>query len=135
MHLAAKLSTAALIAFATAAATAQPAPTPTPLEKMATRGGELAAKLCASCHLTPGSNLPGQAAAPTFRAIANVPDQTGTRIRNVLINPGHQMPDVSVTNEEIIALIAWLDTLRTDRAKPLLTGPDDDRKSSAPKKS
>lgn len=112
-----------------------PAKAQSALEKMATRGGELAVKLCASCHLTPGSNSSGQAAAPSMRAIANVPDQTGTRIRNVLVNPAHDMPDISLTNDEIVALIAYLDSMRTDRTKPLLSGPENDGKKPPPSKS
>ncbi|HRK19505.1 MAG TPA: cytochrome c [Hyphomicrobiaceae bacterium] len=105
------------------------------MEKMAARGSELAVKLCASCHLTPDSNASGQPAAPSLRTIANVPEQTGTRIRNVLVNPAHDMPDISLTNDEIVALIAYIDTLRADRTKPLLTGPDNDGKRPPPSKS
>lgn len=135
MHCASTISTTLVFAIAAATSTAFGQSTQSEIEKLAVRGNELANKLCATCHLTPGSNSAGQPAAPTLRALANVPGQTGARLRNLLISPGHQMPDINLSGDEIVALIAYLDTLRTDRKTPLLTPSGDNGKPPPPSKS
>jgi hypothetical protein len=63
------------------------------------------------------------AGIPTFRSIANRPGQSGERIKGILIRPHVPMPDMHLTNEEITDIIAYLETLRTDRSIPPLLAP------------
>ena len=88
----------------------------------ADKGHTFAQKLCRNCHVV-GDDVAASVPAgiPSFRAIANRPDQTAERIRNVLISPHPPMPDVQVSNEEILNILAYLDTLRTDKSKPPLS--------------
>jgi cytochrome c len=85
------------------------------------QGNVLAQKLCAACHLTgntTGATVP--AGVPTFHGIANTPGQTGQRIMNILIKPHPPMPDIQLTREEMLHIIAYLDSLRTDKSGPPL---------------
>lgn len=82
----------------------------------------IAERLCSSCHVV-GDALGGgiaNAGVPTFRGIANRPEQTAERIRNVLIMPHSPMPDVRLSNPEIDRLIAYVDSLRGPAAGPPL---------------
>jgi cytochrome c len=94
------------------------------IEPSASRGRELAVRLCSNCHLVDGS---GTAATPvgigTFRGIANRPGQTADRISNVLILPHMPMPDAQLTREEIRDILAYLETLRTNPDVPPLMAP------------
>ena len=89
----------------------------------AEKGLALAQRFCKGCHVVEGggdASVP--AGVPSLRGLANKPDQSGERIRNVLISPHAPMPDIHLSNQEILDLIAYLDTLRADRAgTPFLT--------------
>ena len=113
------LAAAALIGLA-GQAWAQGAP-PT-YEDLVREGAMIAERLCSSCHVigsAPGGGI-ANAGVPTFRGIANRPEQTAERIRNVLIMPHSPMPDVRLSNPEIDRLIAYVDSLRADAAGPPL---------------
>ncbi len=94
------------------------------LEPSATRGRELAVRLCSSCHVVSGA---ATAAVPegigTFRGIANRPGQSAERISNVLILPHLPMPDNQLTRDEIQDILAYLETLRTNPEVPPLIAP------------
>lgn len=86
------------------------------------RGLELAKLACSSCHLI---SVQGQSKAiagvPSFRAIANLPEQTAARIISVLVTPHRPMPQLQLSRREIEDLVAYFDTLRKPEAgKPLL---------------
>jgi mono/diheme cytochrome c family protein len=89
------------------------------------KGYDLAQKFCQGCHLIEsgaGTNSTTSVGVPTFRFIANRPGQTGEHITNVLIQPHAAMPDIRLTREEILNLLSYLETLRTDpQIAPLLT--------------
>jgi cytochrome c len=88
------------------------------------RGHELAGRLCSNCHLVEGQkDATVPAGIPTMRGIANQPGQTGQRILDVLIQPHSPMPELRLTIDEIRDLIAYFDTLRTDRSGPPLQSP------------
>jgi cytochrome c len=77
------------------------------------RGQSTSERLCISCHLVkPGQAGNVIAGVPSFAAIANRPDQSSTRITNVLMQSHPAMPTVSLTLHEIGDIIAYLDTLR-----------------------
>jgi cytochrome c len=88
-------------------------------------GASLANRLCTSCHLTnetAGNAFP--AGVPTMRGIANKPGQTGRHIAGVLMAPHSPMPNINLSREEIGHIIAYLQSLRTDKSlPPLLPGP------------
>ena len=104
-----------LIAIRAAALAQDPRPVPE-----AGRGLELSQKFCAGCHLIDGSSTPVPAGLPSLRAIANRSGQTGQRIHDVLIQPHAPMPDMRLSINEIMDIIAYLDTLRQDQSQPLL---------------
>jgi mono/diheme cytochrome c family protein len=86
------------------------------------KGQALAQKLCSGCHLIEEmASSATPAGIPTFRAIANRPGQTGQHITSVLIQPHTPMPDIHLSREEILNIVSYLETLRTDKSmQPLL---------------
>jgi mono/diheme cytochrome c family protein len=102
----------------------------------AEKGHALAQRLCQGCHLIEekaGATVPE--GVPTFRGIANRPGQTAQRITNVLIQPHAPMPDIRLTSAEILDIIAYLDTLRTNKAGPPLLPPPGSPKPKYPEPS
>ncbi len=92
------------------------------------KGGRLAQTLCSGCHVIgdgAGTAVPGPVpvGVPTFRHIANQPGQTGEKIKDVLIKPHTPMPDIQLSNDEILSLIAYFESLRTNRDVPPLIVP------------
>lgn len=104
-----------------------------PFEPSPERGLTLATKFCKECHVVDrGSTSVVPAGPPPFHTIATRPDQSVERIRNVLINPHPPMPDMSLSNDEILDLIAYLDKLRTDAGQPAMLPPPDRKKPKHP---
>jgi mono/diheme cytochrome c family protein len=102
---------AAIVMVSATAAMAEEKPAPSP-----EKGLELAQRFCQGCHLVEdkaAATIP--AGVPTFRGIANRRGQTGQHITNVLIQPHAPMPDMRLTSEEIQHILAYLETLRTDK--------------------
>ena len=93
-------------------------------EPSAAKGEKLAQTLCSSCHVvdeTSAASVP--AGIPTLRAIANKTGQTGEHIRDILIAPHAPMPQMSLSNDEILSLVAYLETRRTNPDVPPLVTP------------
>jgi mono/diheme cytochrome c family protein len=96
------------------------------------RGESTSERLCVSCHFV----KPGQAGnvivgVPSFVAIANRPDQSSTRITNVLMQSHPPMPTMSLTLHEIGDIIAFLATLRNSTSGgPLIEKTTKPRKKS-----
>lgn len=110
------LTTAMLWAALGTSGIAQERPEPTP-----GKGFEIALRFCSGCHLVGnGDNAALPAGVPTFRGIANRPGQTGQRILNTLIKPHVPMPDIQLSSEEMLHILAYLETLRMDRSIPPL---------------
>lgn len=85
------------------------------------RGLELAHRLCQGCHVTGNTDqAKAIAGVPPFRTIANKPGQSGDHIKSILIKPHAPMPDMHLTSAEILDIIAYLDTLRSDPKSPSL---------------
>lgn len=73
------------------------------------RGQELAARLCAVCHLNPGQGEKvGSAAVPGFRAVARRPGQTREGIVAWLRGVPPMMPDHKLNQDEMQALAAYI---------------------------
>jgi cytochrome c len=107
-----------MMASVATADTAIPA-TPSP-----ENGHALAQRFCTNCHLIENnSSATVPAGVPTFRGIANKPGQTGQNIMNVLIHPHPPMPDIHLSRAEIVDIISYLESLRTNAAVPPLLTP------------
>ena len=75
------------------------------------QGRDLAQRWCASCHAI----APGEAsdqAAPSFELIVGQRGRTSDWIATWLSTPHAMMPDLTLTREEIAALVAYFDSLR-----------------------
>ncbi|MGH1420080.1 MAG: c-type cytochrome [Hyphomicrobiaceae bacterium] len=87
----------------------------------ATRGQQLAERLCVNCHATADKTTPTQPAdLPTFSEIANKNGQSAQHIRNILIAPHAPMPEIQLTSSEIEDLIAYIDRVRDTKSGPRL---------------
>jgi mono/diheme cytochrome c family protein len=73
-------------------------------------GHELAAKLCAACHIV-GTERVGSDVAPPFLVIARDPAVTLSEL-HAWVGPAHTMlPDLALTPKQIADINAYLDTL------------------------
>jgi cytochrome c len=112
-------ATASFVAAASPATGAEDLPRPSP-----ETGYALAQRFCNGCHLIDNSTTSTvPAGVPTFPGIANKPGQTGQHIMSVLIQPHPPMPDIHLSSEEIMNIVAYLETLRTDKSAPPLQAP------------
>lgn len=97
------------------------------------KGQELAETFCSGCHITrveqEGTAPVGP---PTFSSIANKPGQTAEQIMGALVAPHPPMPDMHLTNSEMQDIIAYLETLRTDKTSPPLISPSEQAKPEFP---
>lgn len=76
------------------------------------RGRDLAARLCAVCHLNPGQGeKTGPAAVPGFVAVARRPAQTREGIVAWLRGVPPMMPDHKLSEDEREALAAYIMSL------------------------
>lgn len=94
-------------------------------------GFALADRLCKSCHIVGAEAATAQVGPPPFKSIANKPGQSFDHIRSVLIQPHAPMPDLQLTNDEMVDLAAYLDTLKAPGSPPLLPPPGE--KTDRPK--
>lgn len=94
----------------------------------------MARKLCMGCHLVDDrDDAVAQVGPPSFASIANKPGQTADRIKGALIQPHPPMPDMQLSNREMLNIIAYLESLRTNKDAPSLLPPKDDSKPKLPK--
>lgn len=113
-----------VMAFAVTALRAGDAAAQSIVEPSPARGHALAVRLCKACHVVEGSDAEAvPAGLPTLRAIANRVGQSSQRVRTALIQPFHPMPDMQLTNDEILELLAYLESLRTNPQVPRLIEP------------
>ena len=88
------------------------------------QGYKLAQAFCKGCHVIDELTLsPVPVGVPSFRAIANRLGQTGEKIKDVLIKPHAPMPEMQLSNDEILSLIAYMESLRTNNVVPPLIAP------------
>lgn len=83
-------------------------------------GGQLAVKLCATCHVVSNEDAASKAAGiPSFAAIANAEGQTAELVAGSIIVPHPEMPTVPLTLPEIRDIVGYIMTLKTeDGSKP-----------------
>jgi mono/diheme cytochrome c family protein len=79
----------------------------------AEEGHRLARQWCASCHqVEPGGGTSDL--APGFQVIADDPVRTPERLRVWLNDPHPPMPKLPLSRQEIDAILAYLDSLRSN---------------------
>ena len=89
-----------------------------------TEGLIIAERWCAQCHIVSSDQaLSTETPAPTFRSIANRPEQTAAAIVGFLVDPHPPMPDLNLTRQEMDHIVAYLSSLRSPDAGPALTLP------------
>ena len=81
-------------------------------------GRELAATLCASCHIV-GNERRGSDLAPPFPVIAKDPDTSLIEL-HAWVRPAHPMlPDLALTPKQVADINAYLDSLRGAAPAPV----------------
>ncbi len=80
-------------------------------------GKALAERLCTNCHLV-GSVRQEHANpdVPSFREIANLPEQTEGAVAARIMLPKHPMPQIPLTKSELSDLAAYILSLREPNA-------------------
>ncbi len=78
----------------------------------ALQGEIIAERWCASCHLVSPAQDVGSDQVASFMQIARRDDLGADELRSFLQAPHPPMPDLQLTNQEIRALIAYIETLR-----------------------
>ena len=81
----------------------------TPAAQQLADGKALAQKVCMSCHVVSGSGS-GSDAAPSFATIATTRDDAF--LHTWLMKPHGNMPPVDLTNDQIDALAAYIESQR-----------------------
>ncbi len=77
-------------------------------------GQALAKRLCSNCHVV-GDEAAAQtisADVPSFKSIANLPEQSPERIAGRIVVPHPPMPQIDVTRNEIRDLAAYIMSLK-----------------------
>ncbi len=76
-------------------------------------GHELAVRWCSSCHVVdPGQQHQGSDAVPTFAAIAAMKSTTAASLTVFLATPHAQMPDYTLSRDDIANVSAYILSLR-----------------------
>ena len=81
-----------------------------PLQEQLAAGKALAQASCSACHVIPGGASGGSDSAPTFEKIAAT--RGDDFLRTFLLKPHGNMPPVDLTNVQIGALIAYIESLK-----------------------
>ncbi|WP_417670084.1 c-type cytochrome [Roseibium sp.] len=75
-------------------------------------GKTLALKWCAACHLVSNDqDRVSDAALPSFFDMAKNPELSETTLKTFLADPHPQMPNMSLSNQEISDLARYITTL------------------------
>jgi mono/diheme cytochrome c family protein len=98
------LAGVAALTLAAAAAQAQTPP--------AEAGRELAQSVCSNCHVVEADPAKGSDQAPSFRSIAARPATTDETLHAFLLHPHGNMPPLTLSNEQIADLSAYILSLR-----------------------
>jgi mono/diheme cytochrome c family protein len=75
------------------------------------QGRDLAQRWCASCHAIALGEASDEE-APSFESIVRGRGRSSEWIATWLSTPHEMMPDLTLTREEIAALVAYFDSLR-----------------------
>lgn len=78
----------------------------------ANRGGQLALRWCASCHVTHPDQKSPVMEAPPFQTIARRPDFDIAKVALFLRNPHPKMPDMGLSRSATADIAAYVATLK-----------------------
>lgn len=81
-------------------------------------GLQLSQSLCSNCHLVTGDQ-DGRALSdvPAFSTIANTPGASAEVLAGKVIVPHPEMPEISLTRNELQHIIAYILSLKNERAR------------------
>jgi mono/diheme cytochrome c family protein len=77
-------------------------------------GERLAVRWCSSCHLVKTDQAQANADAPSFGAMASMPDYSAERLATFLMSPHPKMPSYSLSRIEAQVIVSYIESL----AKP-----------------
>jgi len=77
-------------------------------------GRVLARTWCAQCHVVAADQKQASDIAPPFAQIANDPSKSALGIAVWLADPHPPMPNLSLSQDQIDDLVAYIQTLKTD---------------------
>jgi len=78
----------------------------------ATRGGQLALRWCAACHVVRSDQKSAVIEAPPFETIARRPDFDAAKVALFLQNPHPKMPDMGLSRDATADIAAYIATLK-----------------------
>jgi mono/diheme cytochrome c family protein len=78
----------------------------------AAKGGELARRWCAACHLVAADQERAPTVAPPFATIGKRPDFDAKQLAQSMLTPHPQMPDRGLSREQAEDITAYIRTLR-----------------------
>ena len=81
----------------------------------AKRGGQIAAKWCAACHvIAPGAKRRGESQPASFQEIADTPGFGAFALNVFFQTPHKEMPNFTITGELRDDLIAYITSLKSN---------------------
>jgi mono/diheme cytochrome c family protein len=78
----------------------------------AERGGQLAHRWCASCHVVRPDQKSAVIEAPPFQTIARRPGFDAAKVASFLLNPHPKMPDMGLSRDATEDIAAYIATLK-----------------------
>ena len=78
----------------------------------ASRGGELARRWCAACHLVAPDQATANASAAPFASVAEQPDFDARDLAISLLAPHPQMPDRGLSRDDAKDIVAYIRSLK-----------------------
>ncbi|RAI04007.1 cytochrome C552 [Acuticoccus sediminis] len=85
--------------------------TPASAQDRAARGKALAETWCVRCHAIGEPQPSALSDAPSFEALASQPGFGSKHLANVLVAPHPVMPEFPLTNDDLAALEAYMQSL------------------------
>ena len=79
----------------------------------ATRGWQLAIRICSDCHWVRNAEKSGHQQAPTLSAIANTKGMSAMALNVALLTSHRAMPNIILDDQERADVIAFILTLKT----------------------
>ena len=77
------------------------------------QGHEIARTWCSGCHVVESGGASGSDVGPPFPVVAQDSSLTPDRLRAWLADPHPPMPNLSLSQDEIEALVAYIGSLRS----------------------
>jgi cytochrome c551/c552 len=78
---------------------------------VASSGEALARRVCAECHIVANDQAKANVDVPSFMSIAKKYQGKSDALRAFLIEPHQPMPDLSLKRQQILDLMAYIESL------------------------